>query len=219
MKKRGISLPFLVTILLAIIIFVPTFLFLSKAFSFSAQAKDSAEKISQKIIALAQEQPGTKKVDLIILDQDSALLGFTEGSPGFTLFMPARPGSQGEGDITVSTIHPSECEGESCLCLCRKIDYAESGMNIALTCEDRDCWKTKGVKLSACDFAVSVDGSTVTNNHAPEDQYAHQFKSIGGFFLMRKEINPEFYPFKFKSRRNSLILTVPEKGRVELCDV
>ena len=75
MKKRGVALAFLIGIVIALIIFVPTVMFISKLFTAGMQARDSTEKLTQEIIALSQGNT-LKKVEILTMDENSAVLGF-----------------------------------------------------------------------------------------------------------------------------------------------
>lgn len=207
MKKRGVSLAFLIGIVIALIIFIPTTLFLIKIFTAGMQARDSAENLAQEIIALSQGI-ASKKVEVAIFDENSALLGFS-GPPGYSLVMGTR---------TVSAKYPEECGGESCLCLCEKVSISGSSPAEAITCEKRSCWKTGNIKLSGCFQTVSyqtqVPGEVGEGTH--EETFSSTFESQDGFLLWRYDYIT-LYPFTFKNRRNSFTINRLEPGRVELC--
>ena len=123
MNNRGIALEFLVTILLAIIIFVPSCLMVSNYFRLSDQAKDSYLGFLNDIQTI-EKDPTTSKLNLLMLDANTAL----------TYFEPTKETRvyiQGPGDIDnplvatagnylVTVKRPVEClDNQQCLCLFR----------------------------------------------------------------------------------------------------
>ncbi len=210
MKKRGVALAFLIGIVIALIIFVPTVMFIAKLFTAGMQARDSTEKLTEEIIALSQGNI-PKKVELLTMDENSAVLGFTGGAPGYSLVI--------DNHRTVSAKYPEECEGESCLCLCEKVGISGSSPAEAITCEKRTCWKTGELKLSGCfqsvTYQTQVPGEVGEGTH--EETFTSTFESQNGFLLWRYEYIT-LYPFTFKNRRNPFTINLLEPGRVEVCN-
>ena len=209
MKKRGVALAFLIGIVIALIIFVPTVMFISKLFTAGMQARDSTEKLTQEIIALSQGNT-LKKVEILTMDENSAVLGFNGGTSGYSLVI--------DNHRTVSTKYPEECEGESCLCLCEKVSISGSLPAEAITCEKRTCWKTGTIKLSGCFQSISAQAQVPgeVGEGTTTEALTYTFESQDGFLLWRYPYI-SYYPFTFKNRRNSFTINLLEPDRVEVC--
>ncbi len=113
-NKRGIVLKFLLTILLTIIIFAPTCTVLSKVFRLSDQGVSSFTDFAKTLQDFAA---GTEKehITLLILDEDTFVAKFTKNKAITT--SAVRGGNSYETTIP----YPSPCQGNDCVCLCRKI--------------------------------------------------------------------------------------------------
>ena len=117
MKKKGIMLEFLVTVILAIIIFAPSCLFASKFFRLSDQAKQNYNDFAHDISDLAKNgKAGEKKSVLLILDAETGLFYFEK--PELKITVDAT--EESFQDYTIQVARPTLCQG-SCLCLFRKV--------------------------------------------------------------------------------------------------
>lgn len=137
MNARGIMLKFLLTIILAIIIFAPACILTSKFFRLSAQAKDSFQDFTDLITKQAEKaKVGDYTGFMTILDDETYFAKFDNGKPLDLLFTRKYEGGPRPFDIMVrfSIIAPSQCKENDCFVLCQKfsIDY-ESG---SLNCEE-----------------------------------------------------------------------------------
>ena len=209
MKKRGVALAFLIGIVIALIIYVPTVMFIAKLFTAGMQARDSTEKLTQEIIALSQGDT-PKKVEILTMDENSAVLGFTGGAPGYSLVI--------DNHRTVSAKYPEECAGESCLCLCEKVSISGNLPAEAINCEKRTCWKTGTIKLSGCFQSVSTQAQVPgdVGEGTTTETLMYTFESQNGFLLWRYDYI-SYYPFTFKNRRNSFTINLLEPDRIEVC--
>ena len=125
LDKKGIMLTFLMTVILALIIFIPACIGISKLFRLSDQASGSYNNFLTDLKNIDKEQAGERRTTLLILDSETAVAYFEPNQPGIQLFV------QGTGDIGYTTSsgenydveikRPSSCSLDTaCLCLLRK---------------------------------------------------------------------------------------------------
>ena len=115
--KKAIMVDFLTTVLLAIIIFVPTCYALSKVFVLSDQAKNSFVEFAADIQDFAKDENKLKMTGVLILDQETSITLYDqiEAKPTFA-----------EGDNLYYLAYPqNKCQTTPCLCLCRKFELGE----------------------------------------------------------------------------------------------
>jgi len=113
MNQKAIMTSFLITVILALIIFVPTCYGISKLFRLSDQAKGSFDNFAETLTKLpASEQKKTSEI--LVLDQDTFVIAYNANQN--TKLCTAQ-NNCGE------SIYPAaECEGKSCFCLCQKFE-------------------------------------------------------------------------------------------------
>jgi len=133
--KKGIMLKFLITLLLAIIIFAPACLVGSKFFRLSGQAKSNFEDLAVEIMNV-QENPvlGTTRPAVLIQDVDTYVYFVTDKTRRQQMIY---------GDETYVLNHPAKCEEMNCICLCR--EYTEESLR---SCIKYVCKELPGVKIS-----------------------------------------------------------------------
>ena len=123
MNNKGIALEFLVTILLAIIIFIPACLTISNYFRLSDQAKDSYSGLLNDIQTVQQDQSASV-LNLFILDANTAAVYF-EPAKDAQLYIQGlgdidNPTAAATGNYLVTVKRPAEClDNQQCLCLLR----------------------------------------------------------------------------------------------------
>src|SRR3989344_3050039 len=79
MNKKGIMVQFLLTVLLAIIIFTPACLFTSKLFRLSDQASDSYTQFINELKSFAANgKEGDRKIAPLIIDEESGIFFFKD---------------------------------------------------------------------------------------------------------------------------------------------
>ena len=151
--RKAIMIKFLVTVLLALIIFAPACMFVSKIFKLSDQAKDSFFDL---IVKVSNAEPGSKGSFLLKMDKDTALMKFDKDGkvsnenyvipngffipeePEFTTFLETYPNSNqnsyawtkdGSDYKLIKHIidYPKKsCKEKDCLVLCRDGVFEES---------------------------------------------------------------------------------------------
>lgn len=125
MNKKGLVLKFLVTILLALIIFVPACYMGAKLFRVSDQAKDNYVDLVEELNKFSKEaEIGARESTLLIMDKATALVYFEKGKEEVLVEVDARiPYS----DFIIHLQKPVQCEeGKNCLCLFRKSEFESS---------------------------------------------------------------------------------------------
>lgn len=130
MNKKGLMIKFLVTIVLALIIFAPACAISSKLFRLSSQAKENFVSFIDEIEVLHRDgENNEQKTSILILDEGSFISLFKEGTETVSL----RSGS-------MSFSRPlKRCWDKACACLCREFSVAEGSSSITCSkvmCED-----------------------------------------------------------------------------------
>ncbi len=137
MNTRGIMLKFLLTVILAIIIFAPACILTSKFFRVSDQAKSNFQDFTDLITKQAEKaKVGDYTGFMTILDDETYVAKFDSGKPLNLLFTRKYESGPRSFDVAArfSVLAPSQCNGKDCFVLCQKfsIDY-ESG---SVSCEE-----------------------------------------------------------------------------------
>jgi hypothetical protein len=130
-NKKAIMVKFLVTVLLAIMIFVPGCFFASKFFRLSDQAQDNFHDLAKEIRDLSENgKDGELRNFLVILDPETTLSIIPgQESPGsgplihFTNQCYAFSAPNANGRTFFYFNYPQDiCTGDACMCLCRDVD-------------------------------------------------------------------------------------------------
>ena len=120
--KKGIMVDFLTTVLLAIIIFVPTCYALSKIFILSDQAKDSFGTFVQDVEQFAKDENKLSTTAVLIMDEMTSVVLYDQKESKLA-FVEGSDASQRRYVLPFPEQH---CAEVPCLCLCRKIDFEQS---------------------------------------------------------------------------------------------
>src|SRR3989338_2482480 len=158
MNKKGIMIDFLVTILLAIIIFAPACYFLGKMFTFSEQAKDSFFDLNKEVKSFAKDDKKTETSQLLILDEGSFVALFKDQEKILIYSKEEffNPGGEIVETADIDLVDVSEyyfayplqsCTKLPCACLCRKISDEYYNSANGLNCESLTCQSLPEVKL------------------------------------------------------------------------
>ncbi len=130
-------LNFIATVLLAIIIFVPATLLISKLFRLSAQGEDSFNDLVKEIEDLAENGEDESHTILLIMDEQTLIIGYNAQQDAKLCL-----------DLNLCTIapYPEKCAGKSCICLCREFTSQGVGFqNVGtatsgeITCSKQNC--------------------------------------------------------------------------------
>ena len=116
---------FLTTLLLALIIFVPACLFVSKFFALSDQAKNNFGEFASTLTTFYENNNIpvlAHQSDVLILDSGTALVYFEEKATQVKVNVISD--CVGCSDYSFTLERPGRCSaGKSCLCLFRKVEY------------------------------------------------------------------------------------------------
>ncbi len=204
MDKKGIiMLKFLTTVLLAIIIFAPACMFLSKFFRTSDQALGNFEDFAKEIVDLAENGKDQEKRNfLLILDENTAIVGFNQGKSLFQSCVKMDSGP--ESCWKWSPRNPKECQDGGCLCLFRDFIPLEDRVNLPSQQEveykSGFCEKTP-VIFETPKFKELIEWSSEEKEYFNKDGFVLG-REIGGI-LTGYQIIEEF---NFKLRRNLIYL-------------
>ena len=119
-NKKGIMLKFITTLILALIIFVPGCMFVSKFFALSEQAKSNFYSFAEEIKTFAEKgQEGEAKGTVLILDKGTFIMNIWSNYAQGYKRCPAglEEHISGPGDV---------CAGKDCLCLIREFEKKET---------------------------------------------------------------------------------------------
>lgn len=112
MNRRAIVLHFIITILLALIIFIPACLFVSKFFRVSEQASDNFSAFVKELQQTASD--GKERSFLIIMDKSTALIYFEPSQQQVIVKVDTELPYT---DYTIQLQNPGRCGEKGCLCL------------------------------------------------------------------------------------------------------
>lgn len=208
MNKRGIVLDFIVTILLAIIIFGSAFAVMSKIFSTGEQGQKSFVSFKETIEKMPDSPDRISQ--LLILDEESFIMAY---NPEKNLELCTQNNACGV------SYYPKECDGKACLCLCKSIQTsgfeAEGSLKEDITCVARDCKSVPRVTfksgLSVSNFYYTADESLSVPNF--KNGY---FKN--GFILARSPISFGALTFNFANIRRQFFSISSVDDEVYLCN-
>jgi hypothetical protein len=216
--KRGIMVKFLLTLIIAIIIFVPACLFVSNVFRLSSQANENFGEFVQEIGNLAEKgREGETESFQLIMDEETAIVGFNKNS---SKVESCEKKSESGKVFCGHWPKPDtdECKGESCVCLITSIigwkeagsrtpDFLYTGFN----CK----------KISDVTFGMQNE---IQSFSAIWGEQKSDFIVTGGFFFGRKIDSIKvsgplgYFPHSFNldNRRNNIYL-IKKDNKVLVC--
>ncbi len=171
-NKRGIMVQFLVTIILALIIFAPACYVTSKIlFRTSEQAKDNYVEFAGELSTFAKEAKfGERKSILLIMDEKTAMVYFEKGKREVMVEVDARAPYT---DYTIHLQKPGQCDDtKNCLCLFRKSKF-EVGL-------DTITFTPKRVICTNLDYKLEVETCSIGKPNA-----VHSYACSNGFMIER----------------------------------
>lgn len=242
MDRKGIMLEFLVTVILALLIFTPTCIFTSKFFRISQQAGENFHAFVDELEAFAQDEQRLSKTAVLIMDEETVIIGFNKPQPVVTCVEGLYLHMCKEWEVP----NVQECSGP-CICLIRKMKLPEGEVPLIgkTTYESVTCkaWEQGPFATQDSyempkmyDFSYSVKSWTEVNSgplSLSKDQVTLHQTVKNGFFLARAEPalvevdTPDFYArtaydiniagsLQFSARRNPVYLQKRE-GKLLLC--
>ena len=205
MNKKGIALSFLVTLVLGFLIFGSTAILFSRCYRLSAKGLESYGALVGNIQAMEKRVEGEIEVFTLIMDKETAIIGFTKESERAVCSLP-----QGADRIFE---RPTQCEeNKSCLCLCRKGFKLESSKYICETSILCNSFENIDFpsKITKKNFGLFYP--TTTSPGPYPVTYSGEYEFSGGFIFVR-----EFGSFpRFQTREAAVYLERYKEG-VALC--
>lgn len=206
--KKGLMVKFLTTLLLAIIIFAPACIISSKIFRLSDQAEDN---FGDFVKAINDLEEGGKKSFMLILDEETAIVGFNQGQALFQSCMKEK-----ELEVCGKWQVPDarECKTGSCVCLIQEIVPIKEKVKQVLP----------GLREVEYGSAVckGVDAVFDMPRYVLEKdgQVFRDYFSKDGFVMGRDIPGSEAYvvmkPFDYENRRN-LVHLMKKNSNVFVC--
>ncbi|MEK6951146.1 MAG: hypothetical protein AABX13_05480 [Nanoarchaeota archaeon] len=136
MNRRAIVLHFIITVLLALIIFIPACLFVSKFFRLSEQAETNFNEFVQKLEDFKKSEK-QKDSFLLIMDKETFIASFLYPTTVEFKIETRETGggtfrSSEEKMVTVAHYfsYPSQCLSVPCICLCQEAQEGEAVSNL-----------------------------------------------------------------------------------------
>ena len=156
--KKGIVLKVIVTLLVALIIFVPTVLFASQFFSFSIQAKNNFIDFVDQVKKMEKAEIGERETHVLILDKPTAVVYFEKDKDQVRVDVDANCA------VTCSDYYfilekPSQCNNDKgCLCLFREVEYDVSSDWFTVKPKSAICESTElNLDLDHCGIGIPND--------------------------------------------------------------
>jgi len=213
MNKKGTYIvSFLVTILLAILIFAPSCLFASKFFRLSAQAKDNFVAFVSDVEDLQLHgKDGELRNVPIILDAETALLYFS--GPRLIVSVDAGPDLY---DYNILIDRPPICEedkeAKGCFCLFRevKVDSSFDKKEVKIIPVKMLCQPTKYEVLFLASENAQNCGIGIPVN-------VNSYSCEGGFMADRELIgNADYVKAYYKSGRRVNLVATKDSSRIKI---
>jgi hypothetical protein len=177
-NKKGASLPiqFLVTLVLAIIIFVPACYLGGKIFRTSDQAKDNYADFVENLNKFNEEKNiGDRGSTLLIMDEATAIVYFKNEKDKVTIDVTARSPYP---DFSINLHKPGQCDNnKNCLCLFRKSEFEVEGTSTLGT-----TIQVKPKRAICTDLDYNLDVETC---NIGEPEAVKSYTCIGGFMIER----------------------------------
>ena len=127
--KSQIPLKFLIGLILALMIFIPSALWASNLFRISSKALEDFNKLDSIIDDVYDSERGTIEGFPFVMDDDTAILFFSNPLPTTEIVLEIL--TPGELDMPTGFYEaerPEGCkESKSCVCLARKLESTEVG--------------------------------------------------------------------------------------------
>ena len=212
--KRGFVVPFLATLVLTLIIFVP-FLYVSSKVLFrtSEQAKDNYVEFMGELTAFAKEaQIGARKSILLIMDSETAIVYFQKGQPEVLVNVQVNFPALYNDILHIQK--PSQCDNtKNCVCLFRSSESTRESDVVTIIPKRVICSSIDyTIEVESCGVGkpTNVDSYTCSNGFLLERHLAEKSSKLlkGYYSLSRRTV---LYFIKFE---NSIYL-IGDYGKQE----
>ncbi|GEM_PF-1939923 len=177
-NKKGLMLKFLTTLLLALIIFVPACLFVSKFFSISQQAETNflefvgiIKEIEKPLVPINDPH-----IQLLILDDKTALTYFEKSAAEVIVEVDA---AAPYTDYTIHISKPAKCSSaKGCLCLLQKPTFDVTGWGLGI--DDKVKVTDDSASCYELDTPLAVEDCNFGQAHS-----VNSYTCKNGFFIER----------------------------------
>lgn len=209
MDRQGIMLKFLVTLILAIIIFVPACTFASKILGISTQAKNNFQDFTHSLEKLSQ-QPGKSITEILILDDQTAVVYFEKDKDVMQMEVDGQPPARELWIITDYRLvmhKPSACtQGKNCLCLFREpsFDLNLAQKKVFVTSSSAICNSLDfELKLANCSLGVphNINSYTCSDGFMIERGLVSNTKAADAYYQLSRRV-----PFRIHNDQGTLVL-------------
>jgi len=206
-NKKAIMTSFLITVILALIIFVPTCYGISKLFRLSDQAKEGFDDFADTLTKLPTSEQ-KKTSEILILDQDTFVIAYNAHQN--TKLCTA------QNDCGESLYPAAECAGQSCLCLCQEFKdtgFKAEGEDIICADTGRVCKKTGNIQF-ASGLLISnfyLDKKTPSAPDITEGYFQN------GFILARGELAFSGFRYPFQNIRRQFFFITAQGNTIYIC--
>jgi len=211
-NRKGIMVKFLVTILLAIIIFVPSCIFINKiidaATRTSEQAKDNFVKFVAELHQFVKEkQAGDRFSTLLILDAQTAIVYYEKNKLQVNVVIDA----EGDFNIDLNIQKPAACkEDQNCICLLRKSEFEISRLSRTIEV------KPHRFLCDNFDFDITIDTCSLGESHS-----VNSYKCKNGFLIERNLVSDSSWDSVnyYEVNRRSTVYMLREQDSIRITGV
>ncbi len=206
MNQKAIMTSFLITVILALVIFVPTCYGISKLFRLSDQAKGSFDNFA-KVLEQLPSSENKKTSEILILDQDTFVIAYNAHQN--TKLCTA------QNDCGESIYPAAECAGQSCLCLCREFEdtgFKAEGEDILCADTGRACKKMGNIQFAS---GLLLSGFYVDQEKSVPNTASGYFQN--GFILARGELAFSGFRYFFQNIRRQFFFLTAQRDTIYIC--
>ena len=163
LNKKGIMVKFLVTIMVALFIFIPACMFTSKLFTLSSQARTNFLNFVEEIKDIQNAPHLAKETSILILDKGTAVVYFQPKKEEVKVDVATTCKLCVDYSFTLKK--PNNCfnEEDGCICLFREVEYKIDGASFTVNPTTTICEEvSKEIQLPNCGFGVAKDVRSYT---------------------------------------------------------
>ena len=139
MNKKAIALKFLLAILIALMIWIPTCVIFAKYYRLSDKALDSFGSLTEQINAMKQRTRGEIESTVLVMDKETAIVVFNKGTSILRF-----------KNIAVRGPDNAKCKDKDCICLIRDFKITSDISEITID--------YKNIKCNALEIGVVYSG-------------------------------------------------------------
>ena len=210
-NRKGIMVKFLVTLVLAIIIFVPTCMFVSKVLDAgtrsSTQAKDNFKEFITELNTFSKEkEAGDRFSKVLILDRVTAVVYYNKVGNKIQVDVDSKG-----LDFEMNIQKPSACKKDmNCICLLRKSEFESDTISRTITV------KPKRFLCENLNYEMIIDSC---NNGEPT--LVNSYKCKNGFLIERSLVKESDWKIDsyYEIKRRSTVFMLKEQNSIRITGV